>query len=161
MSFHYCLKKGLHSVPSRDQGSPFGEVAGRMPMVRKRRAPSLECIRGAVTNGSRLLDAWVDDLSGESFGSSEVLFLSSSESRRTVGDSGHSSVQVGCPRGAINRPQNERGHVRERQNAHQLDGAFAVLKASRCKATKSCTDIGGLPVSSVMILSSPEKMPFR
>jgi hypothetical protein len=35
-----------------------------------------------------------------------------------------------------------------------------VVKASRCEATKSRTVIGGLPVSSAMILSSPEKMPF-
>src|ERR1700730_8701122 len=38
--------------------------------------------------------------------------------------------------------------------------ALVVLKASRCEATKSCTVIGGLPVSSAMILSWPEKMPF-
>ena len=36
--------------------------------------------------------------------------------------------------------------------------ALTVVKASRCDATKSCTVIGGLPVSSAMILSSPEKM---
>jgi hypothetical protein len=38
--------------------------------------------------------------------------------------------------------------------------ALAVVKASRCEATKSCTVIGGLPVSSAMNLSSPEKRPF-
>ena len=38
--------------------------------------------------------------------------------------------------------------------------ALTVVKASRCDATKSCTVIGGLPVSSAMILSSPEKMPL-
>ena len=38
--------------------------------------------------------------------------------------------------------------------------ALAVVKASRCEATKSRTVIGGFPVSSAMILSSPEKMPF-
>lgn len=38
--------------------------------------------------------------------------------------------------------------------------ALAVLKASRCEATKPCTVIGSLPVSSRIILSSPAKMPF-
>src|SRR4029077_14844735 len=38
--------------------------------------------------------------------------------------------------------------------------APAVVKASRCEATKSCTVIGGLPVISAIILSSPETMPF-
>jgi hypothetical protein len=38
--------------------------------------------------------------------------------------------------------------------------ALAVLKASRCEATKFCTVIGGLPVNSAMTLSSPEKRPF-
>jgi hypothetical protein len=38
--------------------------------------------------------------------------------------------------------------------------ALAVVKASRCEATNSRTVIGGLPVSSAMNLSSPEKRPF-
>src|SRR5258708_2796939 len=49
--------------------------------------------------------------------------------------------------------------LRGRRGRRQA-AAPRLSKAARCDATKSCTVMGGTPVTSAMILSAPEKMPF-
>jgi hypothetical protein len=56
-------------------------------------------------------------------------------------------------------PESAQGKLPFEESARH-PAALTVVKASRCKATKSRTVIGGLPVSSAMNLSSPEKRPF-
>ena len=79
-------------------------------------------------------------------------------------EEGSGSVVLPCEGG---RRHDARDHERADHRGCGHKGALsvrhaplAVVKASRCEATKSRTVIGGFPVSSAMILSSPEKMPF-